>query len=70
MLGSAAEAERLRSLAKYVLTDHRGPMTPKLFEASVFLKMNHLFWDVSLVSRAIGGVLFERAKARMAAHEQ
>ncbi len=34
--GSVAEVERLWSLAKYVLMDHRRQMTPRLFEALVF----------------------------------
>ncbi len=68
ILGSVAEVERLWSLAKYVLTDHRRQMTPQLSEALVFLKMNHRFWDARLFIEAIGGARSERAKARMDVH--
>ncbi len=69
ILGSVAEVERLWSLAKYVLTDDRRQMTFQLFEALVFLEMNHRFWDARLVSEAIGCARSERAKARMDANE-
>ncbi len=59
----------LVELFKYVLTDNRHQMIPQLFEALVFLKMNHRFWDARLISEAIGGARSERAKARMDAHE-
>ena len=50
--GSAAEVERLWSLCKYILTNTRSRMTPNLFEALVFLKVNHDHWDASSVQLA------------------
>ena len=44
ILGSCAEVERLWSLAKFVLTDERSRMTPQLFEAILFLKVNKDWW--------------------------
>ena len=43
ILGSVAEVERLRSLSKYVLTENRRGMTPELFEAITFLRVNDRF---------------------------
>ncbi len=63
ILGSVPEVERLWILAKYRVTGHCRLMTPQLFEAFLFLKMNHRS------SEAIGGACFERAKAGMDAHE-
>ena len=50
--GSAAEVERLWSLCKYILTNTRSRMTPNLFEALFFLKVNHDYWDASSVQLA------------------
>lgn len=44
-------------------------MTPQLFEALVFLKVNERFWDAQLVSEAIYGARGDRADARLHAHE-
>ncbi len=44
ILGSAAEVERLWSVAKNVLKDNRKSMTPLLFEALLFLKVNNSYW--------------------------
>ena len=43
--GSAAEVERIWSICKYILTNIRSRMTPSLFEALVFLKVNNDYWD-------------------------
>jgi hypothetical protein len=45
IFGSSAEVERLWSVASYILTTQRQSMTPQLFEAIIFLKTNHEFWD-------------------------
>ena len=45
--------ERLFSLCKYVLTDQRKCMSPIMFEALIFLKVNRELWDVSLVAKAM-----------------
>jgi hypothetical protein len=51
--GSAAEVEHLWSICSHILTDERKGMTPQLFEALVFLKQNHRFWDASTVAKAM-----------------
>jgi hypothetical protein len=53
ILGSAAEVERLWSICKYILTNQRKSLTPLLFEALTFLKVNHRFWDLPMVQTAI-----------------
>ena len=50
--GSAAEVERLRSSCKYILTNTRSRMTPNLFEALIFLKVNYDYWDAAAVQVA------------------
>ncbi len=60
--------ERVFSFAKYVLSDNRRCMTPQLFEALMFLKINSRFWDAALVEEAIGEARKERASARYMAH--
>jgi len=69
VLGSAAEVERVWSLARYVLTSQRSQMAPVLFEAIMFLKFNRELWDEKTVQLAYD--LFkkdkhdERAKAKV-----
>ena len=50
--GSAAEVERLWSIAKYILTDNRARLTPAMFEALLFLKTNDEYWDMAMVMEA------------------
>ena len=69
ILGSAAEVERLWSIAKYVLTENTRSMTPQMFEALMFLRLNERFWDEQLVSEAINGARSDCAAARLGAHE-
>ena len=45
ILGSVAEVERLWSMALYVLVKNRQKMTPIVFEAICFLKINKDVWD-------------------------
>ena len=52
ILGSVAEVERLWSMARYVLQDHRTSMKPMNLEALLFLKMNSGFWDLRTVAQA------------------
>ena len=44
ILASAAVVERLWSLAGLILTDNRKGMTPHLFEALLYLKVNDGYW--------------------------
>ena len=50
--GSAAEVERLWSIAKHVLTNNRSRLTPAMFETLLFLKMNDKYWDIQSVQEA------------------
>ena len=45
--------ERLFSACKHVLTDGRKRMSPIMFEALVFLKVNKKFWDLPMVAKAM-----------------
>ena len=45
IIGSAAEVERLWSIARYFLTTSRTKMAPIVFEAILFLRMNRALWD-------------------------
>ena len=50
--GSAAEVERLWSIAKYILSNTRSRLTPNLFQALMFLKINQEYWDCRSVQQA------------------
>jgi hypothetical protein len=56
ILGSVAEVERLWSLAKYVLQDHRSSMSLMNLEAILFLKVNSEYWDLTTVDEAFRNV--------------
>lgn len=49
ILGSVAIIERLGSIAGKILTDHRKEITPIVFEALLFLRMNVDYWNVPTV---------------------
>jgi len=68
ILGSAAEVERLWSTCKYILCENRRRLTPQLFEALVFLKVNGRFWDAKMVSQATYNARNDRASLRFEAH--
>lgn len=53
ILGSAAEVERLWSISKHILCDNRKTLTPILFEALLFLKVNKSYWNLELVAKAM-----------------
>ena len=53
ILGSAAEVERLWSIATNVLTDERKKMSPLMLEAVLFLRVNSRLWDVQTVKQAL-----------------
>jgi hypothetical protein len=50
--GSAAEAERLWSMAGHVLTEHRASWSPLIFELIMYLKYNNRLWNLSDVIEA------------------
>lgn len=69
--GSAVEVERLWSHAELILRTARRKMSPILFEALLFIKFNHRFWDVHLVADAISEVRrSNRLSARDAAERE
>ena len=52
ILGSAAEVERLWSIANNVLTDERKKTSPLLLEGILFLRVNVRLWDMQTVKQA------------------
>ena len=52
ILGSAAEVERLWSVASHVLTDERKNTSPLMLEALLFLQVNFWLWDMHTVKQA------------------
>ncbi len=50
--GSAAEAERVWSMAGHVLTDHCLSMSPLIFELIMYLKYNSCLWGIADVVEA------------------
>ena len=72
--GSAAEVERLWSLCKYILTNTRSRMTPNLFEALVFFKVNYDYWDAASVqvayTNALNGLQSDRIVAMVEEDEE
>ena len=65
--GSAAEVERLWSVAKYILTDNRVKLTPAMFETLLFLKTNKEYWDMATVMEAYTRVRNEVPNSRVTA---
>lgn len=45
ILGYVAKVERLFSFANYFMPDHRKSMSPKRFEAIIFLKSSERLWE-------------------------
>ena len=74
IVGSAAEAVRLWSEARHILTAIRSSMAPATFEAIMLLKKNPKFWDGKLMARAYNIVKDEdkasREKGIQKANEQ
>ncbi len=58
--GSVAKVERLWSLAKFMLQNHRKSMPPVLVEVLLFLKVKRAYWDISLVYEAMNNSPTER----------
>jgi len=65
VIGSAAEVERLWSIARYILTTTRTSMTPVLFEALLFLRAHRELWDENTVKAAIHAVRKEQRDERL-----
>ncbi len=62
--GSAAEAERVWSMAGHVLTDHHSKMSPLIFELIMYLKYNSCLWGITDVVEANKGRKSESAVAQ------
>jgi hypothetical protein len=56
ILGSAAEVERLWSMAGLRMTEKRYSTSPMNFESISFLKFNRKWWDTSTIARAVRAV--------------
>ena len=65
ILGSAAEVERLWSIATNVLTDERKNTSPLMLEALLFLRVNERLWDASTVKQAINMALNDRIEKKL-----
>ena len=65
ILGSAAEVERLWSIATNVLTDERKKTSPLMLEAVLFLRVNSRLWDVQTVKQALHMSRNERIDRKM-----
>jgi hypothetical protein len=52
VLGSAAEVERVWSMAGHVLTEHRASLSPLVFELIMYLKYNSRLWGLAEVVKA------------------
>ena len=56
--------EIIWSRACYILTTQRSAMSPKMFEAIMFLKYNKELWDLTTVQDAVRTITKEEAEAR------
>ena len=65
VIGSAAEVERLWSIARYVLTANRSSLAPILLEALLFLRMNRDLWNAKTVMEARQAVKSEAKDERL-----
>jgi hypothetical protein len=65
VIGSAAEVERLWSIARYLLTTLRSQLSPILFEALLFLRANRDLWDERTVQAALNTVRKDEKDERL-----
>ena len=65
VIGSAAEVERLWSIARFILTTNRTRMTPVLFEALLFLRAHRELWNENTLKMAIHAVRKEHRDERL-----
>ena len=70
ILGSVAEVERLWSMAYYILVKNRQKMSPVVFEAIVFLKINKDMWEECDVIEAISRQRSARVDQQIAEDEE
>ena len=65
VMGTAAEVERMWSVARYVLTTQRARMSPIMFETILYLKFNRELWDERTVQRAHNKVIMDKRNERV-----
>ena len=65
VVGSAAEIERVWSMANYILVKERTSMSPIMFEALIFLKFNVSYWDDALILKAYSKALNKQRSERL-----
>ncbi len=65
VIGSAAEVERLWSVAKHILTESRSGLAPIVFESILFLRFNRELWNEFTVIEAWNAVRAERKDERL-----
>ena len=65
VIGSAAEVERLWSIARYILTTTCAKLAPILFEALLFLRENCDLWDERTVQAALNTVRKDEKDKRL-----
>ena len=53
LVATSNTVETLFSTAKHILTDLRKAMSPIMFEAILFLKINRGYWDLPMVASAM-----------------
>ena len=59
-----AQVEQMWSQAKYILSQQRSRMSPRLFETILYLKINDRFWDNNTVQEAISMAAAQDASDR------
>jgi len=64
-VGSAAEIERVWSMANFILVKERNSMSPIMFEALIFLKFNFSHWDDALILKAYSKALNKQRSERL-----
>ena len=65
ILGSAAEVERLWSIAKHMLCNNRKSLSPILFADLLFLKVYKSYWDLELVATAISSAKSQKVQNKL-----
>ena len=65
VVGSAAEIERVWSMANFILVKERNSMSPIMFEALIFLKFNFSYWDDALILKAYSKALNKQRSERL-----
>ncbi len=65
ILGCASETERILSVSDETISQNRRSLTPILFEALLFLKVNKSYRDQNTAVEAMKKIRSDNVKARM-----